>query len=387
MKKNLLALIATVSATFILPSAFGQGALTPPGPPGPTMLTLSQIAPRTPISSLPFSITKPGAYYLTTNLTTSLSVNGVNIYTNDVTVDLNGFTISSVAPSATGFGILISPLGTAPLHNITILNGFIESGVTNNGSGTYTGNGFAQGIYCSGPSLNIRVSGVSVSGVLSYGIVLAYGTSTLVENCEVHTSGNYGIQASTVKSSMAVDIGGNAIIADEVLDCRGQSTFNGDGIFANEMVRNSYGFSTNGNNGIFCEGTVENCYGYSYGAGAGVDCYYNVINCFGYNAGTGEGVFCSTAESCYGYSTSGTAISSVNALNCSGVSELGPYAISTDIGENCFAEDNGSGYGVYASNAALNCYGYSSTGTGLYGYIANGCNGSTISATHNVNSY
>src|ERR1700722_17008335 len=44
-------------------SAFSQGSLTPPGAPAPTMLTLSQIEPRTPISSLPFNITRPGSYY------------------------------------------------------------------------------------------------------------------------------------------------------------------------------------------------------------------------------------------------------------------------------------------------------------------------------------
>lgn len=34
-------------------SADAQGSLTPPGAPGPTMLSLSQVEPRTPISSLP----------------------------------------------------------------------------------------------------------------------------------------------------------------------------------------------------------------------------------------------------------------------------------------------------------------------------------------------
>ena len=59
------------------------------------------------------------------------------------------------------------------LRNITIVNGFIQGGVTNNGSGTYSGSGFAYGISYSGTGpVNTRVSGVSVAGCLYFGIYL-----------------------------------------------------------------------------------------------------------------------------------------------------------------------------------------------------------------------
>ena len=45
-----------------------QGSLTPPGAPAETMKTLEQVEPRTPVSSLPFTITQSGSYYLTTTL-------------------------------------------------------------------------------------------------------------------------------------------------------------------------------------------------------------------------------------------------------------------------------------------------------------------------------
>src|SRR3954471_11208089 len=70
-------------------SAIAQGNLTPPGAPAATMKSLDQIQPRTPIATLPFTISAAGAYYLTTNVATT--GNGLTINANDVDVDLGGF--------------------------------------------------------------------------------------------------------------------------------------------------------------------------------------------------------------------------------------------------------------------------------------------------------
>ena len=70
----------------------GQGSLTPPGAPGGTMKNLAQVEPRTPISSLPYTIKVPGSYYLTGNLAST--TNGIFIDASQVTLDLMGFTLS-----------------------------------------------------------------------------------------------------------------------------------------------------------------------------------------------------------------------------------------------------------------------------------------------------
>jgi len=292
---------AFVSSFILLHSAFGQGALTPPGAPAATMRTLDQIYARgdarIPItnSASAMTISAPGSYYLTGNLTVS-SGDAIIIATNAVTLDLNGYTLRSTAASAAGYAIRL----TNVLRNITIANGFIESGVTNNGSGVYSGSGFANGIYYSSSQpVNVLVARVSVAGCLNYGINLANGDSTVVESCTVRTVGFYGIYASTIKQSSAIDCGNSAITGDQVSDCRGESS---------------------GSYGIYVI-TALNCFGSSY-SGTGVSAI-TAQNCYGISS-IGTGLYASkTATGCYGASTSGTGLNAFIANSCSGSSTSG----------------------------------------------------------------
>ena len=97
-----------------------QGSLTPPGAPAPTMKTLHQIEPRTPIGLLPFTVSNPGSFYLAANLTGAAGTNGITITTNDVTLDLNGFTLTG-AGSNNGVDIVGKRL------NVVVRNGAIRN--------------------------------------------------------------------------------------------------------------------------------------------------------------------------------------------------------------------------------------------------------------------
>jgi hypothetical protein len=265
-----LTLLALSTLNLQLSTAFAQGSLTPPGMPAPTMKTADQIYskldPRTPISSAPFTINASGSYYLTTNLTVS-SGNAITIATNGVTLDLNGFTISSVA-GGTGTAISFSGGSFQQITDVTIVNGHI--------CGSF-GNAIETTI---GPvPNNVLVSKLTVSGV-GYGIDLGLG-STVVQDCTVSSVGGMGITAGVVKNSSAYGCGSTAIWGQQVADC--------------------YGYSTGGADGID-SATAQNCTGRS---NSGIGIWSTVaIGCVCYS-GSGIGLKATSATSCI--ITSGTA--------------------------------------------------------------------------------
>lgn len=347
-----LAMLALLSILVLQPSALvAQGSLTPPGAPAPTMKSLDQVEARTAItntSSL-VVISQPGSYYLTGNLTVSTG-DGIDINTNDVTLDLNGFTIRSTAASATGTGIL---LGNG-WNDITIGNGHIRGNGTNNASGVFGGGGFTYGIKTSGAvPENVLVSRISVSGCQFDGISLSGQNSTVVETCTVQMVGGYGIAASTVKSCWAYDCGNTAINGDQVLDCHGQS-YGGDGI-----------------SGI----VVRSCYGSSAGLAS---------------VGITRGIFGDTVQDSYGTNSNGTGISANSAANCQGTGSFD--GVFAEVAQNCYGKSGGSGDGMFVNYTASGCFGFSISGTGLYANTANSCTGTSpsgtpLSVTHNLNSY
>lgn len=213
--------LAFTFAMSIQTAVLAQGPLTPPGPPAALFKTLEQIEPRTDLRQVPGSasighiISRPGSYYLSTNLVFT-NQSGIRIIADDVTLDLNGFILQGVTNRT-------AILGTNGLERVRIRNGILSgwtSGIDFTASGTCTNavledlaiviaGGDTYGIL-TGPDARVarcRVTGVT--GGVGFGILV--GERSAVESSEVLNSLG-GISAgahSTVRDCVIKDCPGN----------------------------------------------------------------------------------------------------------------------------------------------------------------------------------
>ncbi|MCX5888339.1 MAG: right-handed parallel beta-helix repeat-containing protein [Deltaproteobacteria bacterium] len=131
----------------------------------------------TRITSLPYTISNPGFYYLTGNLSFSGTGTGITVASDDVTIDLMGFRISG--PGSSAFGIYLFD-GTTGHKNVEVRNGTLtgwQYGLSDGSAATSQNN----------RALNLRVKNCSQTG-----ISLASGGGNQVKGC-IADSCNIGI--------------------------------------------------------------------------------------------------------------------------------------------------------------------------------------------------
>ena len=288
-----------------LSTAHAQGSLTPPGAPAPTMKTLDQIEPRTPLSqpgSFPILITQPGSYYLTGNITGTSSTDGIRINVSGGTIDLNGFELAGTGSGTFSNGIA----APSAISNVTIRNGVVRGWghrgldlelvtnariekVTASGCSDYgarTGNsGVVNESTFTGNSRGLEVSSGSVvthsiaNGNTNYGFIMGAGSIPASAAYQNGQAGIYALSGCVVSECSAYLNGTDGIslgFGNTAAHCGVYSNGN-DGIVASLacVIKDNSVYGNTGDN-------IE----------VATDCLVinNTCTSAGFNAGDGAGI-------------------------------------------------------------------------------------------------
>ena len=236
-------LIVGIAIVALLATRAYGGPLDPTGPPSST---LPQVEPRIPIDHVPFTISAAGSYFLTRDVTGPANTgDGITIASDDVTLDLNGFSVIGTAADTSqvhGFGITVS---SVPRHNIVIRNGVVRD--------------WNYGI------VGDRAHQSRIDGVRAYNNKwegIRGGTDTTITDCSSASNGEFGIESfgGTVQhcevdgnTSAGIFVTDNSIVKDNSVH---NNLFDGIDVANNADVEGN-SIIASGGQGIVASGSAN----------------------------------------------------------------------------------------------------------------------------------
>lgn len=249
---NRTALVCTTVATLgLVGSAWlTAGPLTPPpGAVTSTYKTLSEVEPRTPISG-PTNIIADGSYYLTGNITGPAGGDAITISAINVTLDLNGYTITGGQT-----GVRIAVLSSA--GNLTIKNGTIRN---TTGSGV-----FSTPALFGSPSVPTTVRNLRLYNIADTGVLL--GPLAVIENVSIA-----GTAGSTTSAGSNVGAGSRLVdVRIETVAGRGIDAASNSLIDRATVITTGLdGIRVGGSSRIANSSTFDTGVGFNLGAGASI---------------------------------------------------------------------------------------------------------------------
>ncbi len=255
VNRSLAAALLVVIAVLAYGLIGKAGNLQPPAAPAPTMKTLDEVEPRIPIShaDIPLTISTPGSYYLTENVTTVGTA--ITVAADDVTIDLAGFAL--VGPdSGTNYGIYMDERSNVEIRSGTVRN-------------------FHTGIYeYSTSGRNHRVIDVRAVFNSDSGIYLA-GSGHLVKDC---LATNNGVYAATLSVYGIYASSGSGGSGSTVTGCTASDNGVGSGVFNVYGIYTSLSSTVTGNtscnNGDLISGSVVGIHA-GYGSTVSGNTAYN----------------------------------------------------------------------------------------------------------------
>jgi parallel beta-helix repeat protein len=316
------------------------GDLNPPAAPAPTMKTLDEVEARIPIPGSAsavgqFVISQSGSYYLTGDR--NCSVIGINVGVDNVTIDLNGYSLIGTGTDYAGVYLYMQ-------NNIEIRNGTIRNFGT---SGVYNLWGASKG------NKVIDVKVIDNGSFSNMGGVCLKGSSVIISGCTIKGNSNDGI-----------NVGNNANISNcSVFDSNGYGIYSALGSKIADCTARE-----NGTNGIYggAGSNISGCSSY-YNNNRGINVFGGsvIVNCSAYGnggAGIGSGIGSMIKNCTANYNTEeGITVSSGcfvinNNAHHNSIKEVGDYAGIEAFSSGNRIEANNvteNGYGIYAATGNL----------------------------------
>ena len=229
----LIVLVAMIAA--LATRAYG-GPLDPPGTPGPTMKTLQQVEPRTPIvqpasaAGFPIQINAPGSYYFTENITGVFGKDGIVINADNVTLDLSGFTLTTDERILFTVGITDNGIRRT---NLIIRNGVVRD--------------WGPGVVTAG-STNSTYEDLTVTD--NRGVGMYIGSGSTVRRATVRNNSGTGLYIEQVPDAWG------SVVEDSNFSRNGSA---GVYLYANNVWMHDNVIDSNGSTGI----TVPGGFGYN----------------------------------------------------------------------------------------------------------------------------
>ncbi len=393
------------------------GPLDPPaGPIASTGKTMTEVEPRIAINSTntpgdgatQFIISAPGSYYLTGNITGANSKYCIRVNAANVSIDLNGFTITGVASSYAGI-FLSNASARVSVRNGTITGfGFdgIDGGFCANARFadlTLSGNGIGQsnryGLRAGGSAI---ITNCTASSNTGGGI--SFNDGCTVTNCTASFnsgSGFNGGASCTIRECAVIGSGASAFVvgnACTIERCTASGSATGSGFFVGVGSRVNGCTATNFSTGFTAasRGSFTNCTGSgcssaafapgdfaqltacaAYQSSVGINAGSNAVlrDCVatdnsGDNIAVGlrsRLINCTATGSVSGQGINLAGIaSSVEGCTASGNAGNGIYAPARATITNCTARDNGvNGIRISGSGSVSKCYVANNVGCGI----------------------
>ncbi|MBI5635036.1 MAG: right-handed parallel beta-helix repeat-containing protein [Nitrospirae bacterium] len=154
------------------------------------------------INTLPYTASAPGTYCLKAHKTTSMtSGNAITINSDDVVIDLNGFTIdgTSGGPATQAFGI--SGTSGTSRKNFIVRNGTVK--------------GFLVGVSIINGGDHL-VEGIHADQSLGYGISIIAASRSIIRNNIVTNTGGYDIIGYTTTGIFSWNGRNNVIVNNDI---------------------------------------------------------------------------------------------------------------------------------------------------------------------------